>query len=127
MIFAKENTMHNTNLYRYVYFIQGETTKRIKIGIAWNPKQRIIELQAGSPDRLSLLLTLRTVNSADDERHLHHQFKDFRLHGEWFEAAPEILQFVTEQNIRLANLQPNQKPELPAPTRASVKPAKAKE
>ena len=102
---------------RYVYFIQGDSTKRIKIGIAWNPKQRTIELQAGSPDTLSLILALPTVNAADVERHLHHQFKDFRLHGEWFEAAPEILQFVAEQPDILS--------ELPAPTRASVTPARA--
>jgi len=107
---------------RYVYFIQAEITKRIKIGIAWNPIRRIKELQVGSPDNLSLLIALRTVNSAvTTERHLHHQFQDCRLHGEWFEPVPELLSFIAEQKAKLDGLEEGQ--EL---VYASTKPAKPK-
>ena len=39
-----------------LYFIQAELTRRIKIGVAKNPEQRLRLHQTGSPDRLKLLL-----------------------------------------------------------------------
>ena len=82
---------------RYVYFVQGELTQHIKIGIAWEPEKRLIDLQVGSPDKLKILLAFRTTHSAQTtERHLHQRFWLYHLHGEWFKPGPELLQFIKE-------------------------------
>lgn len=74
----------------YIYFIQGITTGRIKIGISKDPKKRLDRMQLS--EQAVLLSAFR--GSRITEQQLHIQFKKHRVHGEWFEPADEILQFI---------------------------------
>jgi len=76
-----------------VYFIQGEYGGPIKIGIANDIQSRLASHQTGSP------VILRIVGISSNggkklESKLHKQFADIRLHGEWFEATPELLSYI---------------------------------
>src|SRR5260370_41757231 len=89
----------------YVYFIQGEQTRLIKIGISRNPVKRLEDHQTGSPDKLILLgsvlnYSLLNVESfPSPERNLHKQFAEERTHGEWFRPSDRLLAFI--KNLRL--------------------------
>ncbi len=71
----------------YLYLIQGETTKLIKIGVAGQPNERLKTLQAASPDILTLIRAqgFETYQEAySEENRLHLILRRDRLHGEWF-------------------------------------------
>jgi hypothetical protein len=76
-----------------VYFVQGDVTKRIKIGFTsgriWD---RIDALQTGSPEKLILLREILATPLF--ESHLHKLFARHRLHGEWFTNHDDILYFI---------------------------------
>lgn len=78
-----------------IYFIQGETTKLIKIGLtAGRAEGRLFTLQTGSPDKLVLLKAVPAP--AAMERMLHERFAAARRHGEWFEPTAELLAYIAE-------------------------------
>jgi len=82
-----------------IYFVQGELTERIKIGFtARFIEQRVQVLQTGSPDKLVFLGGL--PGDVNDENTMHDRFKKFRLHGEWFEPAPELVEFIRNETFR---------------------------
>ncbi len=79
--------------YTLVYFIQGEITKRIKIGQTnCTVEERMRRLQTGSPDKLVLLGGY--LGFEYSEIKLHNMFGQFRLHGEWFSPEKEITDFI---------------------------------
>ena len=81
----------------YVYFIQSEATKRIKIGHTSSLKYRLRELKTGCSDNLYYIGTLffSTITKAREvEKCLHLIFKDYRLHGEWFEPDQNLVTFI---------------------------------
>lgn len=71
----------------YSYFLWAELTNRIKIGKSNDPYKRLKTLQTGSPEKLILIAFV----SGDIERKLKEEFKKYKIHGEWFIPAPEIL------------------------------------
>lgn len=75
-----------------VYFIQGQTTRLIKIGYASSVGARLTLLQCGSPDLLALI----GHEPAPREREavLHRQFADARAHGEWFRPTHALLDYI---------------------------------
>jgi len=77
-----------------IYFIQGESTKLIKIGKTNSSiEERVKSLQTGSPDKLKVIgVTFEPYHS---ESSLHAQFDQFRKHGEWFFPADEIALFLS--------------------------------
>jgi hypothetical protein len=80
-----------------VYFIQAETTKFIKIGVATNPNHRLQELQVGNPDKLRTILTITLPDSAkarQTEQELHKHFEYCRARGEWFKADPVLVSYI---------------------------------
>lgn len=79
---------------RWVYFIQGEDGGPIKIGVANNPTKRLAELQRTSPVRLEIIA--KVPGDESDEKRLHMRFNDLRLHGEWFEPAESLMEFLSE-------------------------------
>ena len=83
-----------------VYFVQGHTTRLIKIGWSKSPSMRFDNLQCGSPDKLVILKEIETSEEA--ERYLHLQFKDLRQHGEWFYPGERLLKFIADVP-RIAN------------------------
>lgn len=77
------------------YFIGGEEGP-VKIGFSVAPESRLAAIQSCSPVALSIL----ALAGGGDARETayHHQFAAHRLHGEWFERAPEILAEIERLN-----------------------------
>lgn len=78
----------------FVYFIQAAGSKRIKIGYSRNPSLRFADLQCACPDDLVMLAAVRSAR--DEETATHAKFRKFRVRGEWFEPAPELLAYIAE-------------------------------
>lgn len=80
----------------WVYFIQGEDGGPIKIGRTRNLAARVSELQCGYP--FGRLRYVAIVHATDQtEQYLHEQFASFRLFGEWFVPAPELVRFIRQE------------------------------
>jgi hypothetical protein len=79
-----------------VYFIQGEQTKLVKIGQTSSecPHERLMSLQAGSPDILNLLGVVYHISEKD----LHERFKLHRVRGEWFHPIQALMKFIEEES-----------------------------
>lgn len=73
-----------------IYFIASKGA--IKIGHSRNPQARLQDLQVGSSKPLELLHTMR--GGRGTEAILHDKFKHLNIHGEWFQAGPELLSFI---------------------------------
>lgn len=76
-----------------VYFIRAENGP-IKIGISGIPAARLQSLQTASPVALALMASYASDNARAVEQMLHRRFAHLRLHGEWFAAGEDLLQFV---------------------------------
>jgi hypothetical protein len=87
---------------RTIYFIRGRKTGLIKIGVAFNPIQRLETLQTGSPDVLDLIAVIENP-AIGLEAQLHTQFTSARRHGEWFECTPDLLAWLTSHAIVYSN------------------------
>jgi hypothetical protein len=76
-----------------VYF--ADASGQMKIGWSKKVGARIAQLQTGSAVPIKLLGTMAGGRAL--ERRLHDQFAHLRLSGEWFVAAPELLDFVARE------------------------------
>src|SRR6185312_11475198 len=75
-----------------IYYIQGDVTRLIKIGISTNVPARLAALQLGSPDHLTILAL---QNGSDyDEADVHRRFCGDRSHGEWFHPSAPLLHWI---------------------------------
>jgi|SRR5665213_555808 len=81
-----------------VYFIQGEKTRLIKIGMVASGVhsdaallRRFNAIQACSPDRLTCLAVSDTLES---DRVFHRMFSGSRVYFEWFEPTAELFLFI---------------------------------
>ena len=73
----------------YVYFIHAVDLGMIKIGYSGNhPDDRFRAIQATSPVRL--VLAGYIDGDLDLEHRIHHHFREYRAHGEWFYECAEI-------------------------------------
>lgn len=82
-----------------VYFVGGKEGP-VKIGFTQQPiKERLKCIQNGSPVKLFVLATQAAPRAK--ERLYHKQFAAFRLHGEWFERAPEIQAVIERLNAKV--------------------------
>lgn len=77
-----------------VYFVQAEKLRLIKIGYAKDAGERFRSLQVGSPDKLTLLGAIYSMNAQAMEAELHVRFARLRQHGEWFQPEDELLAFI---------------------------------
>lgn len=82
----------------YVYFASAGDA--IKIGYSANPWARLNDLQNGSPQKFELLAVVAGTDA--DERSLHAEFKELRIHGEWFKRSKALLQKINELRARSA-------------------------
>jgi hypothetical protein len=73
-----------------IYFVANQGF--IKIGWTVNWPSRISNLQVSSPTPIEVLLILGRPKVY--ERTMHHQFKKYRVRGEWFQDSPEIREFI---------------------------------
>lgn len=76
-----------------IYFIQTADNRFIKIGKADDPAKRIASIQTSLPQRIKLIATI--PGGHEQEKALHHRFASLRTRGEWFHAAPQIIEFAT--------------------------------
>lgn len=74
----------------------------IKIGFSRNIEARLIKMITDVPHEISLLHvepgTFRT------EKILHRAFSEFRVRGEWFKAAPELLAHIDTRKRIIAGV-----------------------
>lgn len=76
----------------WIYFVKAGPDGPIKIGWTVNPQKRLEQLQTGSAVRLFILGTME--GSSVGESAFHKRWSRYRIRGEWFEPAPEIVDFV---------------------------------
>ena len=67
-----------------VYFIQSVMGGPVKIGKADDIQERLRQHQTGSPFILEVIKTYENVEPKF-EKELHDKFKEYRIHGEWFD------------------------------------------
>jgi hypothetical protein len=82
---------------RYVYFIHCPDADAVKIGLAWNPRERLRQIQSGNPLQLKLIFVIETESSKDAvafEAMCHRAFEPWRIRGEWFRYAEEVSEFM---------------------------------
>ena len=73
-----------------IYYIGCHETKRVKIGFTHGrPIDRLAQLQTGSPTPLALMAV--EGGDRDKERRLHEEFRNHRVHGEWFALSDELV------------------------------------
>ena len=76
------------------YFFQNPLTKLIKIGKSNNIEKRKKMIEIGTGAELEILY----VVDENIEGKLHRKFKEYRVHGEWFDDKDGLIQqFINEQ------------------------------
>jgi DNA-binding XRE family transcriptional regulator len=78
-----------------VYFAQ-DKNNRIKIGVSYNPTNRIKNLQKEYGD-LTVLKTIKGDHKLETK--LHKKFKHLRIINEWFRPEKELLDFIEVQTL----------------------------
>lgn len=84
----------------WVYFIESKETGLIKIGKSISPDKRFNAIRTMSPDELVLLGAM--PEDVVTEHELHKKFSHLRKHGEWFEGAGELHNFIDELDLNVA-------------------------
>jgi hypothetical protein len=74
-----------------VYFIRAQRG-RVKIGTTTKLGSRMRSLRTMSPDPIELLAVIPGGRSI--EAQLHTRFARHRKHGEWFDAHPDLLEYI---------------------------------
>lgn len=78
----------------YVYFIQEGDDGPIKIGIAFDPFQRLGNMQVGNSRPLKLLHCLSDHGAT--EGRIQGIFEDSHLRGEWYNPTDDLLTFIAD-------------------------------
>ena len=91
----------------YVYFLRARgTPKRIKIGKAKDPIERMRALQTGCPHKITLAGAIKCKDDSQAlrvEKALHAVFADKRKQGEWFHCTDYVLAQVWDILNQLQN------------------------
>jgi hypothetical protein len=69
----------------YIYLLHAVGTNRYKIGLTKNVVRRIAALAKQSPFPVEVIHHYQTNDMKREESLLHDAFKEYRVHGEWFE------------------------------------------
>ena len=75
-----------------VYFIRQGIDGPIKIGKSLNPKSRLKTLQTANPIPLSIILIIPEYFYKEEL--IQEKFRKYRISGEWFHPAKELLDFI---------------------------------
>lgn len=86
---AKE---HRRDTRGVIYFLLAHEVARVKVGFTTHFENRFRDLQSTSPVKLEVLRVVE--GSYHDEQTVMAVFHKYRLHGEWFIAAPPLMQFI---------------------------------
>lgn len=103
-----------TRPVRFIYFIQGERTRLIKIGVADDVDRRLATLRLMSPDKLELLGVVVCQKYGDTEKMLHARYAEARAHGEWFYAVPNLVNWIKKRAVPLEQAKTDAAALLPA-------------
>ena len=76
----------------YVYFIQGQVTRLVKIGHTKDPKSRLASIRTNSPDKVKLIKLIKAEKG--DEQIIHNRFASVRSHGEWFYPSRKLMEYI---------------------------------
>lgn len=97
-----------------IYFIRDRISRAIKIGVTNDPQKRLVTLQIGNPNLLTLMGTIR--GALKEEEALHEKFKAHHVRGEWFQDDPQLLSEVLDLIERGKQPIPTEEPlEVPVP------------
>jgi hypothetical protein len=85
----------------YIYFIQCNNNKYIKIGYTTNLKTRIQVIQSNNPEKINVL---NVINGTERmERKIHRELNKYNIRGEWFLPDDEVIKamnnYVATYNI----------------------------
>lgn len=86
-----------------VYVLKCQETLRIKIGITQHIDERLKHIQSMSPTKLKSWTRFPTIGQGV-ESFLHNQFKQYRLHGEWFSIPTGMDGFLVELSKKAGEL-----------------------
>lgn len=84
--------INSRDLFKVYFAKPVGTVGPIKIGISINPEYRCRECEAWSPFLLELIGSVPGRKA--DENFLHDCLADHHSHGEWFHAAPLVLEMI---------------------------------
>lgn len=76
----------------FLYFVQQGLRGPIKIGWTCDLEKRVATLQTGNPEPLYVLVAVPCW--PDLEGVAHRVFAPYRLRGEWFSPAPQLLEYI---------------------------------
>ena len=76
--------LHQLYKIGYVYYIQEECTKNIKIGYTFNLSDRLVQLQTANSQKLSIIKYEKCIFPHIREQQLHKQYQIYHIRGEWF-------------------------------------------
>jgi hypothetical protein len=75
-----------------VYFIRQGDDGPVKVGTSHDLQLRLQQLQGANPHPLKILVAVPGDEKREVE--IHFALAKHRLHGEWFAAHPEVLEFI---------------------------------
>jgi hypothetical protein len=81
----------------YLYFLQGHSTRAVKIGFSNDPPRRLMEVQRYSAECLRLVAARCALSC--EEQDAHFVFRRSHLHHEWFRPTKEVLACVERGGI----------------------------
>jgi hypothetical protein len=105
-----DKNIQNIKKIEYIYFIYNEDSQAIKIGRAIDVEKRLKSLQTASPAILKLLGVkcvearrppYHEKNDFHDEQLIHYKFHNLRIHGEWFKAEKDLLEYIEKECVKL--------------------------
>jgi len=79
----------------FVYILQMEASRHVKVGIGADPRERMRNLQVGNPETLTLIAVV--PGTRETERMLHTYLDVDRMQGEWFrwsERTESLIEFI---------------------------------
>ena len=97
--FKRQHSNNEKSTYASKTYLMLNSKGYVKIGKSRNPMAREKTLQAEAPDIL-----LFAVCDKNIENHLHKEFSNFRLRGEWFNLNKiDILAIIEKYNFKIVN------------------------
>lgn len=94
---TREKKTISTRPLKLAYMIEAVTTRKIKIGSAADPSERIKSLQTACPDELRLIATF--AGGSKKERELQERFGSYHERGEWFSDCKSIRDCIQEESL----------------------------
>lgn len=90
-----------------IYFVRESINNMVKIGKSINVKERVANLQAGTPYNLNLLIEIPALNYDLAERCFHKLFLSEHINKEWYSLNDEDIIWIKSLNVLLCNYEYN--------------------